>query len=500
MLVIICWNIEKLTEDTARRFGEYVMSVVGRHSVPVIAFILENKTKPEQVIAHFRSSSQGNSFEYAYLDLGGSTHRRENIIVAYRGLEVTSLECYEDWGSEWSQSTQTKFGEELQKELGIYQLQLQRSRRNPPVLRTPPPYPEPDSFRNPVLVRLRLGLHEYAIVAMHAPGPKDGSKDWAKREYTKLYMQAVLSTLPEWVGVVVGDMNLYGSTPENTGFSDLSRRIGGTTLSESLERTSSRLDRVLARPKVSGGIELFEPFSGERDTSTRFSDHFGVGFSVQWMPDIPSILGSSLIPWTLAESEREYDEMLWESTQLERALGSTGKELGERLRQDAEQVVREVEAWMKRWLETQGIELSWKVQYRTCDYLSFSYGDAITLPEGWSLGQASGAENNCLIDTLVQLVAPHVDSQARSGFVPWIRTRLNTLYGVPLEGFLMAGVHSLPILEIIGTAIHGFDAHAYTVHALAVINGVQIEETTGNGGTDLFLFCNGSHYDPIFQS
>ncbi|MFO7181211.1 MAG: hypothetical protein DIU78_021095 [Pseudomonadota bacterium] len=499
MLVIICWNIKQITSEKAREFGADVMRVLSEYSrdTPVIAFILENKTEPREVIQYFKKSEAGSRFDYVHLDLGGSKNRRENIIVAYRNIERVKLERYTGWVKDWNQRTQALFAEELQRDLDLYALQLQRSgRRQDPVCRVPEPFPAPEDFRMPLLVRLCMNDREYAIVAMHAPGPRDG----AKREYTKLYMQAVLSTLPPWVTVVVGDMNLYCSTPEKTGFWDLSQLSGGTTLSESFEQTSSRLDRVLVRPAVSGAIKLFEPFSDKSDTSTCFSDHFGIGCSIRWMPDIASIQGPSLIPWTLAEKKKEYEEMDWETTQLKRALGKKGEELGQRLKKQAERMIEETTAWTKSWMQGSGFdELPCEdVQYRTCDYITFSYGKAITLPEGWTLGHASGEENNCLIDTLVQLVARDITD--RRAFVQWIRTQLKIRYGVSTEGYLMAGVHSIPILRIIASAGIPIDPDAYSVHAIAVVNDVQIEETNGSGGTDLFLFCDGDHYDPIFQS
>ena len=117
---------------------------------------------------------------------------------------------------------------------------------------------------------------------------------------------------------------------------------------------------------------------------------------------------------------------------------------------------------------------------------SWGERDASGVPRGFRKGFASGAGNNCLIDSLAQLVCPTWSAGRRRCEAARIRRLLHQAAGVR---FLSLEQHWRPVLEGLGKSPQDYHVTAVAEHGV---------ETYGRGPTALHLYCeNYDHFVPL---
>lgn len=256
-MIILSWNIQKITVEKAKEFslnfGGVVNEIVGDE--PFVLFVYENKTNPTGVLDALGTGIGAHQLIKKWTKLGGSSGVRENIlIIAGNGASVDEPVLHMDW----------RIGFDLrcdamhQAEKDAIRLRMATAHQRPLRASTTKgraqqvekvdkgTFRPARDFRCPAEIIVRDGDRRVKLLALHSPGPSAGSEH--EEPFAHSYAESIFESAHGF-DLVLGDFNLRTHDVRSSGFVDQGVQLGATTKGkEDGRHTYSRLDRIYSRP------------------------------------------------------------------------------------------------------------------------------------------------------------------------------------------------------------------------------------------------------------
>lgn len=256
-MIILSWNLQKITAEKARLFavifGRVLNEVVGDE--PFVVIVYENRSHPAEVLDALGTGINAQGLVCKWIDTGGAPGLRENVLVICgNGASFDDPVLFTAWRAGFDsccailhQAEKAAVRAEVarlgQRPVRTTTLQA-REQRVAQVDKGS--FRAAADFRSPVDITVRYQGRQVRVLALHAPGPSAGAEH--EQTFAQIYAESVF-TSAKGFDLVLGDFNLRTHGVRSNGFVDQGVRLGATTKGrEEGRHTFSRLDRVYARP------------------------------------------------------------------------------------------------------------------------------------------------------------------------------------------------------------------------------------------------------------
>ncbi len=285
-MLILSWNIQKINLDKAAQFAPVLGKVVSEVSAgrPFVLVVYENRAKPEDVLAAIGTGIDASEIVTKHVSTQGANNLRENILlIAGNGAKFDEPTAFTAWMAPFEAHCQRLHQAEIStatshtQRLGALRstrASTSSAREDRLAAVQEGTFRNASDFRCPISVVVRSQGTVIKMLALHAPGPDQGSEH--EDPYAAIYTEAVLSKAAGH-DLVVGDFNIRTNSVRSGGFVDRGVRLGATTKGKEHGRhTYSRLDRAYSRPGLTISTQLVSD-SVERD----LTDHHCLAVTVE---------------------------------------------------------------------------------------------------------------------------------------------------------------------------------------------------------------------------